>query len=650
MPARTESKPLWDFSELLDVSNSLKSASIADVTAGAIHAPTKAPALQLSSISPVTAQHSQFPGLGDFSKIWQILGTPPPAASPLQPPESNGVHPTANGFKNKNDYASDGATYFKSKSGKGVKVVTFDDEPTSPGVETATSVTDGSDSTALTKAEKKRRKKARQKAEKAARLKKAATVSESEADTSAKKTPARKASVHTFTSESPSHRYNLRSRSTPTVPQKAEASTITLTPASIEVARERVAQAVQKRHQGDNEAVIVQKAATVAPATPHPHQAADASRLHTPEVSPSLRKVKPAKPATCQKVQQHSLQASKLYPSSVKPPQTPTAKAGDGQQPPASISRTQSAGQLRFESGSRSKPVIEPIIIRSGADRSWALLMKLLTNFYQDRDHLVAPANLTTHNNDPRGIHIFVDASNIFIGFNEQLKRARNIPSHTSMPLSNLSFDALALLMERRRPVAKRVLVGSNPHLPAFDKAKAVGYECNILDKVYKARELTERQIFFKEQEERHRKGHLNGSAKAPPALPDDHRGSAVIQSSGGRGGGTGSETTVSQFAPARMIEQGVDEILHLKILESVVDTEAPSTMVLATGDAAQAEYSKGFMAMVERALKKGWKVELVSWSANISMMYQKPQWKQTWGEQFKVVFLDDYAEELLDM
>ena len=98
------------------------------------------------------------------------------------------------------------------------------------------------------------------------------------------------------------------------------------------------------------------------------------------------------------------------------------------------------------------------------------------------------------------------------------------------------------------------------------------------------------------------------------------------------------------------MIEQGVDEILHLKILESIVDADTPSTIVLATGDAAQAEYSEGFMAMVERALKKGWKVELVSWSKNISMMYSRREWVETWGERFRVVFLDDYAEELLEM
>jgi hypothetical protein len=305
--------------------------------------------------------------------------------------------------------------------------------------------------------------------------------------------------------------------------------------------------------------------------------------------------------------------------------------------------RTGAASATKLSSG---KPVIEPMILRSGEDRHWALYLKILANFREDRKHLVSPMNLTSHNNDPNGIHVFIDASNIFIGFLDQLKKSRNIHPLQHVPDANLSFDGLALLIERRRPIAKRVLVGSNPRVPAIDKAEAVGYECSILEKVYKARELTERQIYFKEVEAR-RYGKV--SAKAPPPHKIALAGS-VLSPGGGSGSGSGSETNTPQYAPAKMIEQGVDEILHLKILESVVDAEVPSTMVLATGDAACAEYSSGFMAMVERALRKGWKVELVSWSKNISSMYTRPAWSSAWGDQFRIVFLDEYAEELLDM
>lgn len=647
MSARTETKP-WDFSQALDVGNLLNNLSIATLvgeekTNSTPRKPTTPHTPHTSQLNTPTIATKDFAtGLGDFSKVWQILGTPSPSAGPVHLLETNAAHTSLYSLPSKDDYASDGATYYKTKPGRGSASVIFDDPP-SPDIGPADSITDGSDSTSLTKAEKatkaerKRLKKARQKAKKVARQEKSATVSESEAVKTSKKTPARKASVHNVVAETPPPRYNLPDRYvTPKLPAD------TLLPNSIKIAYERVAQAAHNRQKSDSKA----ETPTVVSASPAPHADGRSSvkwKVPVEQISPSQPREMSFEAQHHPKFPHRHAQATQFLPSSVKPPQLSLEEALIQPQPFKRDFQVQPAIHIGGKAGCGRRPVIEPIIIRSGTDRSWALLMKLINDFYEDRGHLVAPANLTTHNNDPNGIHIFVDASNIFIGFNEQLKRARNIPSNTSMPLSNLSFDALALLMERRRPVAKRVLVGSNPHLPAFDKAKAVGYECNILDKVYKARELTERQIYFKEQEERHRTRGRNGSAKALSATP-------IAHSSPGQGSGSGSETTAPQFAPARMIEQGVDEILHLKILESIVDTDTPSTIVLATGDAAQAEYSKGFMAMVERALKKGWKVELVSWSANISMMYQKPLWKQTWGDQFKIVFLDDYAEELLDM
>ena len=71
--------------------------------------------------------------------------------------------------------------------------------------------------------------------------------------------------------------------------------------------------------------------------------------------------------------------------------------------------------------------------------------------------------------------------------------------------------------------------------------------------------------------------------------------------------------------------------------------------LVLATGDAAEAEYSAGFMKMVERALRKGWKVELVGWRDGISFQYRKRKWLEEWQGRFGIVELDDYAEFLLD-
>ena len=95
-------------------------------------------------------------------------------------------------------------------------------------------------------------------------------------------------------------------------------------------------------------------------------------------------------------------------------------------------------------------------------------------------------------------------------------------------------------------------------------------------------------------------------------------------------------------------MEQAVDEILHLKMLESVVDAKTPSTIILATGDAAEAEYSEGFLKMVERALEKGWMVELVSFKHNISGAYKRKEFRGKWAKNFKIIILDEYAELLL--
>jgi len=68
----------------------------------------------------------------------------------------------------------------------------------------------------------------------------------------------------------------------------------------------------------------------------------------------------------------------------------------------------------------------------------------------------------------------------------------------------------------------------------------------------------------------------------------------------------------------------------------------------LASGDAAEAEYSGGFLKNVERALSKGWKVELVSWSQGLSTEYRSKPFLKKWKDSFEIIELDDFSEELL--
>ena len=94
--------------------------------------------------------------------------------------------------------------------------------------------------------------------------------------------------------------------------------------------------------------------------------------------------------------------------------------------------------------------------------------------------------------------------------------------------------------------------------------------------------------------------------------------------------------------------EQGVDEILHLNMMNSILDDmREPGTMVLATGDAAQAEFSEGFLEYAIRALSQGWNLELVTWKRTISSAWVDPAFKNKFEGHFRIIYLDNFLEEL---
>ncbi|KAM0717960.1 hypothetical protein Q7P37_006292 [Cladosporium fusiforme] len=637
MSTLTPSKP-WDFSHALELLNSNPSAPDEQLRQPAAQPPASPPKSNGSDefhdsgidegVDKKDFAKKPTGGLGDFAKIWEYMGVP------LHDVDlSKGTSPNDSGVVSIRDYTSDGATYLGPVAKK-ARGVTWKDQESAD--DTAGSITDHSTSLEAPKLTKTQRKKANRKERKEQERALAArqgALSENEAEGPLRTTPARKASAHGSSTPTKQHAPSP-------IPGFVRSNSST---APLAISKNLLPASVTPRKKEDK--VKPTKTDKDVPSTPRPKHL-DATKRHL------------SQPATTTPVK--NAQAAALYESyNQKPPlATPNFKS---QQygPPAttqankkkdmseSISSQEEAARQAVQAAkaamqtpstpSKRPNAIEPRIIRSGEDKHWALFLRLLNEHPKERPYLVSPMPMVNHSNDPKGVHVFIDASNIFIGFNDQLKRERGIPVHWHTGNANISFDALALLMERRRPVAKRVLVGSFPEVPAFVTARKVGYEVSLLDKVYKAKELTERQIYFKEQDAL-RTGKRNSVKASVPVAPT--RGSETT---------TGKEKE-PQYAPAKMIEQGVDEILHLKILESIVDSEEPSTMVIATGDAAQAEYSDGFMAMAERALKKGWKVELVSWSANISKMYLRSAFREKWGEKFKTVFLDDFAEELLDM
>jgi len=195
-----------------------------------------------------------------------------------------------------------------------------------------------------------------------------------------------------------------------------------------------------------------------------------------------------------------------------------------------------------------------------------------------------------------------VDNSNILIGFYDHIKNVRGYDKNDAIRRPSFSFHGLSLILERGRGAAKRVLVGSSPITTVILEARELGYETSILERVEK----------------------------------EVNRGSGSASS--------GSESAVNK---RRKVEQAVDEICHLKILESVLDY-APSIIVLASGDGAVAEYSPGFFKVIERCLMRGWMVELFSFKRNLSGFYRDRDFKKRWKNQFRFVALDDFAEDLL--
>ena len=87
-----------------------------------------------------------------------------------------------------------------------------------------------------------------------------------------------------------------------------------------------------------------------------------------------------------------------------------------------------------------------------------------------------------------------------------------------------------------------------------------------------------------------------------------------------------------------------------MKILECLLDVAKPATIVLATGDAAPAEFSPegGFLKCIQRALQRGWHVELACWRKSMSRLWRDKVFQVQWKDTFSVVELDDFLDELV--
>jgi hypothetical protein len=72
------------------------------------------------------------------------------------------------------------------------------------------------------------------------------------------------------------------------------------------------------------------------------------------------------------------------------------------------------------------------------------------------------------------------------------------------------------------------------------------------------------------------------------------------------------------------LVEQGVDEMLHLKIANAILDHDPPQTLVLATGDGNISDFGTSFVDQARRALDQGWEVKVWSWDEQLSGRYNR--------------------------
>lgn len=259
----------------------------------------------------------------------------------------------------------------------------------------------------------------------------------------------------------------------------------------------------------------------------------------------------------------------------------------------------------------QSSGTIAPRRLRpSNRDRTISLHSKLARHFPDiEARRLVAspqPAGIAFHERSSRVLepksqtHIFIDSSNIFLGYQDLLQShyPQSYPAY-SFKKPVMDLHALHTILERGRPSAKKELVGSSPLLQSWSPLASHAYNISILERIKTTQDSS-----------------------------------------------SSSTTTTTTTTSTSRKEQGVDELMHLKMMESIVDAE-PGIMVLATGDANIAQFSAGFYPVAVKALARGWRVEVVAFSRSVNKLWLELDDRGEYADAFGVIYLDDYLDEL---
>lgn len=239
-----------------------------------------------------------------------------------------------------------------------------------------------------------------------------------------------------------------------------------------------------------------------------------------------------------------------------------------------------------------------------------------------------------------------------------------------------MSHAALTLILERGRSVTRRVLVASSPLYQPVEPATQLGYEVQVYARVPDTGNVPDR-VSSSSQRHRHSRGRSGGSgsggSSANAAKEYARRSSsgivALATDSSEPGTSSGSAPSASTSASAnhpraapgagsgagrvRYREQGVDELLQLKLLQAVATVDVPppgSTIVLATGDGNVSQFNEeGFRGCVRTALQKGWRIELYAWESGLSRTWVREFAEGSWASRFRIIPIDGFGGDLLD-
>ncbi|RPA76087.1 hypothetical protein BJ508DRAFT_331481 [Ascobolus immersus RN42] len=328
-----------------------------------------------------------------------------------------------------------------------------------------------------------------------------------------------------------------------------------------------------------------------------------------------------------------SSSSSSTSPTPRRPALTPTPRPGQSTLDTASLSnalakeaflraiRTSSNSIKQIKPDlSIAKKSIKCIPLEGGLRRKFVSTL-LPTARHDLVQQKLEAKGLSTSRDKP--IHVFIDNSNIIIGFYRALKRICSLSETAPAARPNFDFHLFSLILERGRKAKTKVLVGSLPKTPAVEQAEKQGYATDLLLRVEKLAPLPKPHPM----DNAYKRSRSPPRRHSPP--PTRH--------------------------PKKRGEQAVDEILSLKMTLTLLDNSKPGVLVLASGDAAVGEFSDGFGRIVERFLAREWDVEVVCWKGSCGGRWKGVGRKGETEERgdgkrggLRVVYLEEFVEGLL--